>query len=170
LSDAYSREVVKEFALQRLRLVPHTLGKSREDVPSVVRAIGGLQYGGHNIELFNRFQDFKAEWFDYWYENHVLVEGHVLRGALRIINADEYPHCFKATRSVARRRSYQKCPLSLSGEHLIALNFIKKYGPFTPSQFKKSFGVKRATLKGVAKKLFYDLYNYGKIARIGRRR
>ena len=168
--DAYSREVAKEFALQRLRLTPHTLGKSREDVPSVVRATGGLQYGGHKTELFSRFEDFKSEWFDYWYENHVLTEGHVLRGALRIINADEYPYYFKATRSVARRRTYQKCPLSLSDNHIIALNFISKYGPFTPSQFKELFGGTYAQHKGVAKKLLYDLYNYGKIARMGRRR
>ena len=168
--DAYSREVAKEFALQRLRLTPHTLGKSREDVPSVVRATGGLQYGGHKTELFSRFEDFKSEWFDYWYENHVLIEGHVLRGALRIINADEYPYYFKATRSVARRRPYQKCPLSLSDNHINALNFISKYGPFTPSQFKELFGGTYAQLKGVAKKLLYDLYNYGKIARMGRRR
>jgi len=87
LVDAYSREVAKEFALQRLRLTPYTLGKSREDVPSVVRATGGLQYGGHKTELFSRFEDFKSEWFGYWYEHHVLIEGHVLRAALRIINA-----------------------------------------------------------------------------------
>jgi uncharacterized protein YcaQ len=170
LVDAYSREVAKEFALQRLRLTPHTLGKSREDVPSVVRATGGLQYGGHKTELFNRFEDFKTEWFDYWYENHVLTEGHVLRGALRIINADEYPYYFKATRSVARRRTYQRCPLSLNDNHLLGLNFINKYGPFTPSQFKKSFGSKHTILKDVAKKLLYELYNYGKIARMGRRK
>jgi len=67
LVETYSKEVVKEFVLQRLRLAPYALGRSKEDVPSVVRAIGGLQYGGHKIELFNRFGNFKPEWFDYWY-------------------------------------------------------------------------------------------------------
>lgn len=167
--DTYSKEVVKEFVLQRLRLAPYTLGKSREDVPSVVRAIGGLQYGGHKIELFNRFEDFKPEWFDYWYENYALVEGHVLRGALRIVNVDDYPCYFKATRSVARRRAYHRCPLSLSESHLIAFNFIGEYGPFTPSEFEELFGAKYAQLKAMAKRLLYDLYNYGKIARMGRR-
>ena len=100
----------------------------------------------------------------------MLTEGHVLRGALRIINAEEYPYYFKATRSVARRRTYQRCPRSLSDNHIIALNFISKYGPFTPSQFKELFGDTHAQLKGVAKKLLYELYNYGKIARMGRRR
>ncbi len=170
LVETYSKEVIKEFALQRLRLTPSTRGKSKEDVPSVVRAIGGLQDGGHKIELFNRFENFKSEWFDYWYENYTLIDGHVLRGALRIVNVDEYPRFFKATRSVARRRiSYQKCPFSLSSDHLIAFNFINKYGPFTPSEFRKVFGSKYPQLKGIARKLLYELYNYGKIARMGRK-
>jgi len=161
---------VKEFALQRLRLTDHTVGKRREDVPSIVRAIGGLQYGGHNIELFNRFKDFKPEWFEHWYRNRALVEGHVLRGALRVVNVDEYPYYFKATRCVSRRRTYQKCPLSLNDNHSVAFNFIHRFGPFTPSEFEKTFGAKYADLRGQAKKLLYDLYNYGRIARIGRRR
>lgn len=166
--ETYSKEVVKEFALQRLRLTPSTLGKNKNDVPSVVRAIGGLQDGGHKIELFNRFENFKPEWFDYWYENYALIDGHVLRGALRIVNVDEYPYFFMATRSVARRRAaYQKCPLSLNNNHLLAFNFIEKYGPFTPSEFKKLFSIKFPQLKNMARKLFYDLYNYGKIARMG---
>jgi len=170
LVETYSKEVIKEFALQRLRLTPNTLGKSRKDVPSVVCAIGGLQHGGHKIELFNRFENFQPEWFDYWYENYTLIEGHVLRGALRIVNVDEYPCYFKATRSVARRRAtYQKCPFSLSPNHFIAFNFIEEYGPFTPSEFKKIFGSKYPQLKGTARKLLYDLYNYGKIARMGRK-
>jgi uncharacterized protein YcaQ len=169
LVETYSREVVNEFVLQRLRLTPNTLGKSKEDVPSVVRAIGGLQYGGHKIELFNRFENFEPKWFDYWYENHALIEGHVLRGALRIVNVDEYPYYFRATRGVARRRVYHRCPSSLSENHLTALNFINKHGAFTPSEFKELFGAKHSDLKGIAKKLLYDLYNYGKVARMGRR-
>ena len=151
-------------------MTPSTLGKSKKDVPSVVRAIGGLQHGGHKIELFNRFEDFKPEWFDYWYENYTLIEGHVLRGALRIVNVDEYPYYFRATRSVARRRAaYHKCPFSLSRNHFIAFNFIEEYGPFTHSEFKEIFGSKYPQLKGIASKLLYDLYNYGKIARMGRK-
>jgi uncharacterized protein YcaQ len=170
LVETYSKEVVKEFALQRLRLTPYTLGKSKKDVPSVVRAIGGLQHGGHEIELFNRFKNFKPEWFDYWYENHTLIDGHVLRGALRIVNVDEYSYYFKATRSVARRRtSYHKCPLSLSDNHLIAFNFLEKHGPFTPSELKNLLGTKYPQLKDVARKLLYELYNYGKVARMGRK-
>lgn len=169
--ETYSKEVVKEFVLQRLRLTPSTLGKSKNDVPSVVRAIGGLQHGGHMIELFNRFETFKPEWFDYWYQNYTLIEGHVLRGALRIVNADEYPYYFKATRSVARRRAtYQKCPRSLTNDHHVALYFMEKHGPFTPSEFKKLFGTKHPQLKGVARKLLYDLYNYGKVVRMGRKK
>ena len=168
--EAYSKEVVKEFVLKRLRLTPYTLGKSKEDVPSVVRAVGGLQHGGHKIELFNRFENFKPEWFDYWYENHTLIDGHVLRGALRIVNVDEYSYYFKATRSVARRRaSYHKCPLSLSDKHLIAFNFLEKHGPLTPSEFKNLLGTKYPQFKNMARKLLYELYNYGKVARMGRK-
>jgi uncharacterized protein YcaQ len=166
--EAYSKEEVKEFVIQRLHLTPKTLGKTRNDVPSIIRDVGGLQYGGHKIELFNRFDNFKSEWFDYWYENRILVDGHVLRGALRIVNADEYPYYFKATRTVSRRRTYQKCPISLSKEHYNALNFIETQGPFTPSEFKKTFSEEHLQLADKAKRLLYDLYNYGKIARIGR--
>ncbi len=160
---------MKEFGLRRLRLTTGKLGKSREDVPSVIRDVGGLQYGGHEIELFNRFEDFKRDWFDYWYENHILIEGHVLRGALRIVNVHEYLYYFKATRSVARRRTYHNCPLFLSNDHSIALGFICEYGPFTPLDFCMSFGAKYAHLKRTARRLLYDLYNYGKIGRMGRR-
>lgn len=160
---------MKEFVIQRLHLTPKTLGKTRNDVPSIVRDVGGLQYGGHKIELFNRFEDFKSEWFDYWYENHTLIDGHVLRGALRIVNVDEYPFYFKATRTVSRRRTYQKCPVSLCSEHYKALNFIDKHGPFTPSEFKDLFGEKYPRLGGKAKRLIYNLYNYGKVARMGRK-
>lgn len=167
----YSKDVVKEFALQRLRLTPETLGKSRDDVPSVVRSIGGLQDGGHKVELFNRFKNFKAEWFEYWYENHTLIDGHVLRGALRIGNMDEYAYYFKATRSVARRRAaYQKCPLHLTTAHFEALKMIDKHGPFTPSDFDNFFGAKHSLAKREAKKLLYELYNYGKLARMGKKR
>lgn len=169
--QTYSKDVVKEFALQRLRLTPDMLGKSRDDVPSVVRCVGGLQDGGHKIELLNRFENFKAEWFDYWYENHTLIDGHVLRGALRIVNVDEYPYYFKATRSVARRRAaYYKCPPHLTTAHVEALKFIDKYGPFTPSEFDDFFGARRSLPKGEAKKLLYELYNYEKVARMGKKR
>jgi len=94
----------------------------------------------------------------------------VLRGALRIVNVDEYSYYFKATRSVARRRaSYHKCPLSLSDKHLIAFNFLEKHGSFTPSEFKNLVGTKYPQLKNMAKKLLYELYNYGKVARMGRK-
>ncbi len=166
----YSKDVVKEFAIQRLRLTPEAMGKTRNDVPSVVRSIGGLQYGGHRIELLNRFEDFQPEWFDYWYENHTLIDGHVLRGALRIVNVDDYPYYFMATRSVARRRTtYQICPSNLTAAHHDAFEMIAKYGPFTPSEFASFFDTRKLLPKGKAKKLLYDLYNYGKIARIGRK-
>jgi len=126
---------VKEFALRRLRLTPDTLGKRKDDVPSVVRSIGGLQDGGHKIELLNRFENFRSEWFDYWYEDHTLIDGHVLRGALRIVNLDEYPYYFRATRSVARRRVYHKCPPDLTDAHFEALRAVEEDGPFTPSEF-----------------------------------
>jgi len=170
LAETYSKEVVKEFALQRLRLTPSTLGKNKDDVPSVVRSIGGLQHGGHEIELFNRFENFEPEWFDYWYENYALIEGHVLRGALRIINVDEYSYYFMATRSVARRRAaYHKCPLSLNDNHFVAFNFMDEHGPFTPSEFRETFGTRYPQFKDIARKLLYELYDYGKIARMGRK-
>jgi len=168
LAEFCSKEEVKEFVIQRLHLTPKTLGKTRNDVPSIVRDIGGLQYGGHKIELFNRFENFKPEWFDHWYENHAIIEGHVLRGALRIVNADEYPFYFKATRTVSRKRRYQKCPVSLGSGHRKALNFIEKHGPFSPSEFRILFAEKHPQLKVKGKSLLYDLYNYGKIARVGR--
>jgi len=167
--EVYSKEEVKEFVIQRLHLTPETLGKTRNDVPSIIRDIGGLQYGGHNIELFNRFENFKSEWFDYWHENYTLIDGHVLRGALRIVNDDEYHYYFKATRSVSRRRTYQKCPISLGPEDSKAFDFIEKHGPFTPSEFKIKFSKSYPQLKEKAKKLLNELYNYGKIARMGRK-
>ena len=169
LVKVYSKEEVKEFIIQKLHLTPKTLGKTRNDVPLIIRDIGGLQYGGHRIELFNRFENFKSEWFDYWYEKHTIIDGHVLRGALRIVNADEYPFYFKATRTVSRRRKYQKCPVSLSIEHYKALSFIERHGPFTPSEFKKLFSEKHPQLEDKAKRLLYALYNYGKVARTGRK-
>lgn len=167
----YSKDVAKEFALQRLRLTPATLGKSRDDLPAVVSSIGGLQDGGHKIELLNRFENFRARWFDYWYENHTLIAGHVLRGALRIVNVDEYPYYFKATRKVARRRAaYHRCPRNLTAAHFEALKAVSKYGPFTPSEFDDFLGAKHSLPKGRAKALLYELYNYGRVARIGKRR
>jgi hypothetical protein len=167
--EAYSKEEVKEFVIQRLHLTPETSGKTRDDVPSIIRDIGGLQYGGHRIELFNRFENFESEWFDYWYEKHVIIDGHILRGALRIVSVDEYPFYFEATRTVSRRRKYQKCPVSLSNEHRKALSFIERQGPFTPSEFKKLFSEKHPQLEDKAKRLLYELYNYGKVARMGRK-
>ena len=170
MAEFCSKEEVKEFVIQRLHLTPETLGKTRNDVLSIVSDIGGLQYGGHKIELFNRFENFKPEWFDHWYENHAIIEGHVLRGALRIVNADEYPFYFKATRTVSRKRRYQKCPVSLGSGHRKALGFIEKHGPFSPSEFGILFVGKHPQLKGKGKSLLYDLYNYGKIVRVGRSR
>jgi uncharacterized protein YcaQ len=170
LVETYSKEATKEFVLQRLRLTPNTQGKKRNDVPSVSRAVGGLQYGGHLIELFNRFESFKKEWFDHFYGNYALIEGHVLRGALRIVNVDEYPYYFKATRSVARRRTaYQKCPSQLADGHLEAFEFIKEHGPLTSSEFTRHFRTKFTQPKTRVKKLLNELYNYGKIARMGRK-
>lgn len=63
--EVYSKEEVKEFAIQRLHLALETLGKTRSDVLSIVRDIGGLQYGGHKTELFSRFENFRSEWLDY---------------------------------------------------------------------------------------------------------
>jgi len=93
----------------------------------------------------------------------------VLRGALRIVNSDDYSYYFLATRSVTRKRKYQNCPLSLNDKHFPALNLIHANGPFTLSEFQKYFSAKYPKLKGVARKLFFDLYNYGKIARMGRK-
>lgn len=164
----YAKDVVKEFALQRLRLTSDTLGKGRADVPSVVRSMGGLQYGGHLGELLNRFENFQSEWFDYWYENHTLIDGHVLRGALRIVHVEEYPYFFRATRSVARRRkTYHKCPLDLTPTHFEALRAIEQYGPFTPSEFDNFYSAKHSLPKGKARTLLCNLYNYGKVARMG---
>lgn len=170
MDKAFPKEAVKEFVLQRLRLTPDALGKRMEDVPAIVRAIGGLQYGGHKLELLSRFQAFKSEWFDHWYENYRLTEGHVLRSALRIVDSDEYVYYFMATRNVARRRRYHNCPSSLNPEHLLALDFLRKNGPFTPSEFRRSFGAKHAQCRSRAVRLLYDLYNYGKAARMGRKR
>lgn len=169
-SDPYSREAVKEFVLRRLRLTPSTLGEGPGDVPSVVRAVGGLQYGGHMLELFSRFRDFEPEWFYRWYENHALIEGHVLRGALRIVNAYDYPYYFKATRGVARRRRYQNCPESLSEAHYLALKLIDDCGPVTSQGFKELYREMHSERSDRAGRLLQDLYNYGEVARMGRRK
>jgi len=49
------------------------------------------------------------------------------------------------------------------------LNFIERHGPFTPSEFKKTFSEKHPRLRDEARQLLYDLYNYGRIARMGRK-
>jgi hypothetical protein len=167
--DAYSKEVVKEFVLQRLKLTPSTLGRTMEDVPEIVRATGGLQHGGHLIELFNRFEEFKPEWFDHWYLNKELVEGHVLRGALRIVNANEYPYYFRATRSVARRRRYQNCPAELGDGHFLAIPIIEEHGPLTLQEFRELFGEKNPLYRDRARRILMDLYNHGEVARTGRK-
>jgi len=169
MAESFSKEAAKEFALRRLRITPDTAGKSREDIPSVIRDTAGLQYGGHMIELFNRFQDFRSEWFAYWFRNYSLTEGHVLRGALRIVNTDEYPYYFKATRCVARRRSYHRCPESLTESHFLALGFLRQHGPLTPAEFQERFGCRNPELANFARRLLDDLYNYGEVARMGRR-
>ncbi|NIQ07864.1 MAG: winged helix DNA-binding domain-containing protein [Candidatus Korarchaeota archaeon] len=166
----YSKETCKEFVLRRLHLTPNTLGKEKGDVPTIVSDIGGLQYGGHELELFSRFTNFHSSWYDYWFQNHTLIEGHVLRGALRIVTLDEYPSFFKATRSVARRRRYQACPTSLNVNHHLALTAIEHSGPVTPSEFKVELCKEHPDLEKSAKKLLYDLYNYGKVVRVGRRK
>lgn len=168
-NDAYSKEVEKEFVLQRLMLTPSTLGRTMENVPEIVRATGGLQHGGHLIELFNRFEEFRPEWFDHWYHRKELVEGHVLQGALRIVNADEYSYYFKATRSVARRRRYQNCLASLRGDHKLALDIVDGHGPLTHSEFEDLFRG-RYPQKSKAGRLLMDLYNYGEVARMGRKK
>jgi hypothetical protein len=168
-NDAYSKEVVKEYVLQRLRLTPSTLGRTMEDVPEIVRATGGLQHGGHLIELFNRFEDFRPEWFDHWYNRKELVEGHVLRGALRIVNADEYPYYFRATRSVARRRRYQNCPAELREGHLLAIPLVEEHGPLTLREFRELFGEKYPLYRDRARRILADLYNHGEVARTGRK-
>jgi len=55
LAEVCSKEEAKEFVIQRLHLIPETLGKTRNDVPSIIHDMGGLQYGGHEIKLLNRF-------------------------------------------------------------------------------------------------------------------
>lgn len=64
---------------------------------------------------------------------------------------------------------YHRCPLSLNNNQQLALGFIDENGPLTPSGFKTLFGTEYPQLKNMARKLLYDLYNYGKIARMGRR-
>jgi uncharacterized protein YcaQ len=166
--DSYAKEAVKEFTLRRLHLTPGTLGTREEDVPTIVRDIGGLQYGGHLDELFIRFEDFRPEWFDRWYEDYTLIEGHVLRGALRIVDAGDYPFYFNATRSVARRRRYQNCPAELGEDHALASRVLDKHGPLTIKEFKELFKEKHPRCRSKAGRLLQDLYNYGEVARMGR--
>ncbi len=164
----YDKEVVKEFTLQRLHLASSTLGRFKGDVRKVVRDIGGLQYGGHEMELLNRFETFRSEWLGHCLDEGSLMEGHVLRGALRIVNTEDYPYYFKATRSVARRRRYQNCPLSLATEHRTALGYLSVHGPVTPSRFEAVLGEAHPSLRGKGRRLLYDLYNHGEAVRTGR--
>lgn len=165
---AYSKETIKEFSLLRSHLTPETWGKKLQDVPSIVGDIGGLQDGGHLIELFNRFQDFQKNWFEHHYKNHTLVDGHVLRGALRIVPKDDYPFYFQGTRSVARRRTYQKCPLEIGPWHERALQFLSEQGPLTPAEFSNRFSQYYPEIHEQPKRLLYDLYNLGRVGRAGR--
>ncbi len=165
---AYSKEVVKEFSLLRSHLTPDTRGKKLEDVPSIVGDIGGLQDGGHLIELLNRFQDFQKSWFEHHYGNHALVDGHVLRVALRIVPKEDYPFYFQGTRSVARRRSYQRYPAEIRAGHEKALEFLMEHGPLTPAEFSARFSLAYPEIEEQPKGLLYDLYNLGKVGRSGR--
>jgi len=146
------------------------LGTREEDVPTIVRDTGGLQYGGHLDELFSRFEDFDAEWLDSWYGNDALIEGHVLRGALRIVDADEYPFYFKAMRSLARRRKYQNCPAALGEDHNLAFRLLDEEGPLTLQEFKGLFRERHPQSGSKAGRLLQDLYNHGEAARMGRKR
>jgi uncharacterized protein YcaQ len=168
--DSYAKEAVKEFTLRRLHLTPGTLGTREEDVPTIVRDIGGLQYGGHLDELFSRFEDFRPEWFDRLYEDYTLIEGHVLRGALRIVDAGDYPFYFNATRSVARRRRYQNCPAELGEDHALASRVLDEHGPLTIKEFKELFREGHPQCRSKAGRLLQDLYNHGEVARMGRRK
>jgi len=46
---------------------------------------------------------------------------------------------------------------------------MDEYGPFTPSEFRETFGTRYPQFKDIARKLLYELYDYGKIARMGRK-
>ncbi|UCH57567.1 MAG: winged helix DNA-binding domain-containing protein [Candidatus Bathyarchaeota archaeon] len=167
--ETYKKEAVKEFAIRRMRLTPETQGKGESDVLSVVRDIGGLQYGGHLSELFSRVKYFRPEWFEHLSEAYSLIEGHVLRGALRIVDAEEYPYYFKATRCVARRRRYQNCPAALNEDHILAQRCLDTRGPLTIQEFKELFMEEHPQSKSKAGRLLQDLYNHGEVARMGRK-
>ncbi|MGD2142408.1 MAG: crosslink repair DNA glycosylase YcaQ family protein [Candidatus Bathyarchaeota archaeon] len=167
--NLYGKEEAKEFALRRLHLTPDTLGKGERDVLPIIRDIGGLQYGGHHIELLNRFIEYDPAWLDELIKKNRIIEGHVLRGALRIVPTEDYKYYFKATRVVARRRRYQNCPESLQDHHSEALEFLREHGPQTLIEFMDNFGKEHPELKKIARRIVADLYNHGEVVRIGRK-
>ncbi|MGD2201658.1 MAG: crosslink repair DNA glycosylase YcaQ family protein [Candidatus Bathyarchaeota archaeon] len=166
---SYTKETAKEFTLRRLHLTPDTLGEEERDVRPIIGDTGGLQYGGHNIELLNRFREYNPAWLEGLLEENRVMEGHVLRGALRMVTVEDYPHYFKATRVVARRRRYQNCPETLDDIHHEAQRYLIEHGPWTLSEFRDKFGEEHPELTPVARRLVTDLYNHGEVVRVGRR-
>ena len=168
---SFSREEARKFVLERLHLTPEKLGEGKKDTLSIVRDIGGLQDGWHFYEMFARMKAFQRGWLIDLLQRGKLVYGHVLRKALRIVSADEYPFFFKATRSIMRKKAaYYACPERLTSSHRKALALIERHQPITPSGFSKVFSDAHPELKKEARRLFYELYNFGEIIRVGFRR
>ena len=168
MKHRFSREEVRRFVLQRLHLTPEKLGKGKNDILPIVRDIGGLQEGWHFYEMLARMKTFQRSWLIDLLQRGKLIYGHVLRKALRIVPTDEYPLFFKATRSIMRKKAaYYKCPEELTNSHRKALAVIERHQPISPSDFSKVFLEAYPELKREAKRLFYELYNFGEIIRIG---
>jgi len=162
-----SDEVAREFALRRLHLTPETRGRSAEDVSRIVSDIGGLQHGGHLVELYNRIEGFETEWFNHQMRIHSLIDGHVLRRALRIVPVEEYPLYFWATRSIARKKAASySCPSALDDSHRRILALIEEHGPISPAAFRDLCAERYPNLRSSCTRLFYELYNYGRVARL----
>jgi uncharacterized protein YcaQ len=167
---SFSKEKVKQFILERLHLFPKKRGKGKNDILFIVRDIGGLQDGWHFYEMLARMKTFQREWLLDLIKEGKLIYGHVLRKALRIVPADEYALFFKATRSIMRKKAaYYRCPEKLTNLHKKALAFIEKHQPIAPSEFSKLFSDIYPEHKKEARRLFYELYNFGEIIRVGLR-
>jgi len=98
------------LVLKKQRLIPSTIGKSKEDVVNVVKDLCGIQYDplpviaqAQYITLWNRIQGFKENWLDsLLYEERRLIEFMLMRQTLNIVPKEELPYYYQGTRSVAR--------------------------------------------------------------------
>jgi len=165
------------LVLKKQRLIPSTIGKSKEDVVKVVKDLCGIQYDplpviaqAQYITLWNRIQGFRQNWLDsLLYEEGKLIEFMLMRQTLNIVAPEELPYYYQGTRSVARAGWIQSVIDKKEDEtSKEILQRIKERGEVSPKDFHyaafrplfysgKIFIARRE--KGVFRMPYYSLFS-----------